>query len=93
VTLRRPKDAPAFVPGNRPEAVLNFMVHSQAGYVARNRIEGVRFEATDIDWNSGDDGLVVRGSADALIRAMSGRTAALDELEGDGVEVLRMHSE
>lgn len=89
MTLRRPKDAPAFLPGNRPEAVLNFMVHSQAGYVARNRIEGVRFEATDIDWNSGSDGLLVRGTADALMRAMSGRTAAFDELEGDGVEVLR----
>ena len=89
MTLRRPKNAPAFVPGNRPEAVLNFMVHSQAGYVARNRIEGVRFEATDIEWDSGTKGLLVRGTADALMRAMSGRTAALDELEGDGVEVLR----
>lgn len=88
MTLRRPKDAPAFLPGNRPEAVLNFMVHSQAGYVARNRIEGLRFEATDLDWNSGTDGLLVRGTADALIKAMSGRTAALDELEGDGVGLL-----
>ena len=89
MTLRRPKDAPAFLPGNRPEAILNFMVHSQAGYIARNRIEGVRFEATDIDWNSGTDGVLVRGTADALIKAMSGRVGALDELEGDGVEVLR----
>ena len=89
MTLRRPKDAPAFLPGNRPEAILNFMVHSQAGYVARHRIEGVRFEATDIEWDSGTDGLLVRGTADALMRAMSGRTAAIDELEGDGVEVLR----
>ena len=89
MTLRRPKDAPAFLPGNRPEAILNFMVHSQAGYVARNRIEGVRFEASDIGWNSGADGVLVRGTADALIKAMSGRVGALDELEGDGVEVLR----
>jgi len=91
VTLRRPKDAPAFLPGNRPAAVLNFMVHSQAGFVARNRLEGVRFEATDLDWNSGTNGLLVRGTADALIKAMSGRTTALDELEGDGVELLRNH--
>lgn len=89
MTLRRPKDAPAFLPGNRPEAILDFMVHSQAGYVARNQIEGIRFEATDIDWNSGTEGRVVRGTAEALIRAMSGRTAALDELEGEGVETLR----
>jgi hypothetical protein len=89
VTLRRPKDAPAFLPGNRPEAVLNFIVHSPPGYVARNRIEGVRFEATDLEWHSGTDGLLVCGTADALIRAMSGRPAAFDELEGDGVEVLR----
>jgi 1,4-alpha-glucan branching enzyme len=70
-------------------AVLNFMVHSPAGYVARNHIDGVRFEATDLEWNSGTDGLAVRGTADALMRVMSGRPAALDELEGDGVEVLR----
>jgi len=89
VTLRRPTDAPAFLPGNRPEAILDFMVHSQAGYAARSGIDGVRFEATDIDWNSGTDGVLVRGTADALIKAMSGRTGALDELEGDGVEVLR----
>jgi hypothetical protein len=89
VTLRRPKEAPAFLPGNRPEAVLNFIVHSPAGYLARHHVEGVRFEATDLEWNSGTDGLVVRGTADALIRAMSGRTAAFDELEGNGVEVLR----
>ena len=93
MTLRRPKDAPAFLPGNRPEAILNFMVHSQAGYVARNRIEGVRFEATDIDWSSDTDGVLVRGTADALIKAMSGRVGALDELEGDGVEVLRGRAE
>ena len=89
MTLRRPKVAPAFLPGNRPKAILDFMVHSQAGFVARNRIEGVRFEATDIDWNSGTDGLLVRGTADALIKTMSGRPAALDDLEGDGVALLR----
>ena len=93
MTLRRPRGAPAFLPGNRPEAILNFMVHSHAGYVARNRIEGVRFEATDIDWNSDTDGALVRGTADALVKAMSRRTGALDELEGDGVEVLRGRAE
>ena len=89
MTLRRRPGAPAHLPGNRPEAILNFMVHSEAGFVARHRLSGLRFEATDIDWNSGNDGKLVRGPAESLIMVMSGRHSALDDLDGDGVEVLR----
>lgn len=88
--IRRPLNAPALLPGNRAEAVLNFLAHGKnSGFVAKNRLAELRFEATDLDWNSGNEGQLVRGPAEALIMAMSGRNAALDDLEGDGVEVLR----
>lgn len=91
--IRRPLNAPPFVPGNRAEAVLDFLAHGKnRGFVEKNRLQGLRFEATDIDWNSGTDGQLVRGPAESLILAMSGRNAALDDLEGDGVELLRSRS-
>ncbi len=52
------------------------------------RIEGLRLEATDADWSTGD-GPLVQGDAQHLLSAMTGRTGALDALTGDGVEILR----
>jgi uncharacterized protein (TIGR03083 family) len=91
--IRRPLNAPALVPGNRAEAILDFLAKSKAqGFVAKGRLEGLRFEATDLDWNSGNEGPLVRGPAEALILAMSGRNVALADLEGDGVATLRSRS-
>lgn len=88
--IRRPLGAPPVVPGNRAEAVLDFLVHGRnRGFVDRGRLDGLRFEASDIDWSSGNEGLLVRGPSEALIMAISGRAAALDDLEGEGVAVLR----
>ena len=53
----------------------------------RGGIADLRFEATDIDW-SGGDGAVVTGPAEALLMAISGRPAALEDLSGDGLEEL-----
>src|SRR4051794_840886 len=91
--IRRPLGLPAVVPGNRAEAILDFLAKSKAqGFVAKGRLAGLRFEATDIDWNSGTDGQLVRGPSEALILALSGRDVALDDLEGDGVATLRTRS-
>jgi uncharacterized protein (TIGR03083 family) len=54
----------------------------------KKRLAGLRLEATDVDWSTGE-GQLVRGPCMALILAMVGRTAALAECEGDGVAVLR----
>lgn len=52
-------------------------------------IRGVRWVATDIAWAAGR-GLEVRGSAEALLLAMTGRVSAVaDELDGAGVALLR----
>jgi uncharacterized protein (TIGR03083 family) len=55
---------------------------------AKNRIEGVTLRATDSDWSHGS-GPEVSGPSIALLMAMTGRKAALDDLSGPGVEVLR----
>jgi uncharacterized protein (TIGR03083 family) len=47
------------------------------------RARGVRLVATDVDWAYGN-GPEVRGSGEALLMAMAGRRAALDDLEGPG---------
>jgi hypothetical protein len=39
--------------------------------------------ATDLDWSHGS-GPEVRGSGEALLMAMAGRRAALDDLDGPG---------
>lgn len=47
------------------------------------RTRGVRLVATDLDWSFGK-GPEVRGSGEALLMAMAGRPAALEDLDGPG---------
>ena len=51
-------------------------------------LDGFTLSATDTEWRFGD-GPEVRGPATALLTTLSGRTAALAELAGDGVASLR----
>lgn len=57
------------------------------GLVPRKRTEGLRFEATDVDWSTGD-GALVSGPAEAILLAVTNRPIALRDLSGDGVEKL-----
>jgi hypothetical protein len=51
-------------------------------------VGGLRFEATDMDWSSGS-GPVVSGDAEALLMAIGGRAAAVEDLAGAGVAEFR----
>jgi hypothetical protein len=51
-------------------------------------LEGSAFSATDTDWRHGE-GPEVSGPATALLSTLSGRTAALPELAGEGVAEAR----
>ncbi len=51
---------------------------------ARRRAKGLRLEAIDLDWSSGA-GPEVRGPANSLLLALSGRAPALAYLAGPGV--------
>jgi uncharacterized protein (TIGR03083 family) len=58
------------------------------GFGVGNRLAGVRLVATDTGWARGA-GASVHGRAEALLLAASGRRVAFDELDGDGVALLR----
>lgn len=63
-------------------------VGSNALIGAKRRIAGVRLEATDTDWAAGD-GPRAEGPLLSLVMVMTGRQAFLDELDGEGVAILR----
>lgn len=57
----------------------------------KRRIAGVTLRATDATWSHGN-GPSVEGPILSLLLAMTGRVAALGDLTGDGVSVLRSRS-
>jgi uncharacterized protein (TIGR03083 family) len=54
----------------------------------KKRAGGLTFRATDADWSAGS-GPEVAGPAASLLLAIGGRKAALDDLSGEGLEILR----
>lgn len=87
--IRRPLGLARTVPGDRLHAVLS---HPDPFARPGRFIAGLRFAATDVEWSHGV-GPEVRGPGEALALAMVGRAVALDDLEGDGVPVLRLRHE
>ena len=69
---------------------LDFLVSKPAtrGFLPRGRLTGLRLVTTDQDWRHGDGPEIV-GSSEAIAMAVSGRPAALDDLAGPGLDVLR----
>lgn len=57
-------------------------------FLCRERAEGLRLVAPEIEWSHGA-GPEVRGPAEAILLAIAGREAGLEHTEGDGIEVLR----
>ncbi|MFG3301777.1 maleylpyruvate isomerase family mycothiol-dependent enzyme [Micromonospora chersina] len=88
--IRRPLGLPHELHPDRLRVSLHFLVSRRARgfFVRKGRLDGLRFEAPDVDWAWGS-GPVVRGTAEAVMLAMAGRPAVLGELDGDGVRLLR----
>jgi uncharacterized protein (TIGR03083 family) len=87
--MRRPLGLPHGLRPDRLRVSLDFLVGGRApGFVPRGRPAGLRFATTDLDWAWGT-GPAVRGRAEAVMLALTGRMGVLAELEGDGVAVLR----
>jgi uncharacterized protein (TIGR03083 family) len=72
-------------------AVADFYRGSNMLIGAKKRIDGVTLRATDTEWSYGS-GPEASGPAIALVLAMTGRSVAVDDLTGPGVEVLRTRS-
>jgi uncharacterized protein (TIGR03083 family) len=82
---------PLFIIREYPEASVtkaaDFYRGSNLIVGAKKRIAGLRLRATDADWSTGD-GPDVTGPAISLLLAMTGRSAALKDLSGEGLNTL-----
>ena len=86
--IRRPLGIAHDYPLASVTAVTEFYAGSNVLIGGKRRVEGLTLRATDTDWSHGS-GPLVEGPAVALMLATTGRTAALADLTGPGVEVLR----
>ncbi|MET4427577.1 maleylpyruvate isomerase family mycothiol-dependent enzyme [Mycolicibacterium sp. 624] len=85
--IRRPLKQPRSIPEDRLQVSLDYARVSPIIGGAR-RTRRVRLVATDMDWSAGH-GPEARGTGEALLLAMTGRAELLDELDGEGVTLLR----
>jgi uncharacterized protein (TIGR03083 family) len=86
--IRRPLGQPRTIPEERLRVSLNYARISPVIGGAR-RTRGVRLVATDFDWSAGH-GPEIRGAGEALLLAMTGRSATVvGELSGEGLALLR----
>ncbi|GAA2900328.1 hypothetical protein Acy02nite_83190 [Actinoplanes cyaneus] len=83
--IARPLGLPVDVPVTHWQFLLDHLTGPDAapGLVRPGRLTGVRLHATDVDWAAGD-GAAVRGTAEALTMAVTGRDVVLPELTGPG---------
>ncbi len=86
--IRRPLGIKREYPTAAVVRVADFYKGSNLIVGAKKRIDGLRLQATDANWATGA-GPEVSGPVLALVLAMTGRPAALDDLTGDGVAQLR----
>ena len=86
--IRRPLGIAHDSPVDAVTRLADFYTRSNLLIGAKKRVAGLTLRATDADWSTGS-GPEVEGPAIAIVMAMTGRRDALDELQGDGVAVLR----
>jgi uncharacterized protein (TIGR03083 family) len=86
--IRRPLGIRHEYPVDAVRQVTAFYAGSNVLIGGKRRVAGVRLQATDTDWAHGS-GPLVSGPVRALMLATTGRKAALDDLSGPGVEILR----
>jgi uncharacterized protein (TIGR03083 family) len=85
----RPLGLPSPTDPENAGAVLGQLTSPRArGLVPPGLLEGLAFSATDTDWTYGD-GPRVSGPAVSLMMTLSGRTAALSDLAGEGMASVR----
>lgn len=86
--IRRPLGKQRVVPEEQLVAVLEELSgYRTPSLNARKKVAGLRLVASDVSWKLGD-GPEVSGPGEALAMAMGGRRAALDDLSGEGKEIL-----
>ncbi|MBW0014936.1 maleylpyruvate isomerase family mycothiol-dependent enzyme [Mycobacterium sp.] len=89
--VRRPLGIQHSYPPDAVRQVLDFYKSSNMLIGSKKRIAGLELSATDDDWRygEGDTNARVEGPMLSLLLAMTGRSAACDDLTGPGVATLR----
>jgi uncharacterized protein (TIGR03083 family) len=85
--IRRPLGLTYVPPAAVIVQVADFYKNSNLLIGSKKRIVGLQLVATDTSWTHGE-GPEVRGPMLSLVQAMTGRSAALVDLSGDGTEQL-----
>ena len=85
--IRRALNQPRQIPAERLLPVLKIAMTAPV-LPARHNAKGLRFSATDLDWNTGT-GPEVTGPAEAILMTLAGRTDALADLAGPGLQTLQ----
>jgi len=87
--MRRPTGKSRTIPEERLRRALELVrTEGNPMFSPKKNVAGLKLRATDIDWSAGE-GPEVAGSGEALVLAAAGRTATLDELQGEGVAQLQ----
>ncbi|NUT97528.1 MAG: maleylpyruvate isomerase family mycothiol-dependent enzyme [Saccharothrix sp.] len=87
--VRMPLGIERTIPEDRLHVVFQHLAERPSpGFSMGSRLHGLRLEAVDTGWEHGR-GPAVRGEAEPLVLAMSGRPEGFDRLEGDGLALLR----
>lgn len=86
--IRRPLGIERDYPVTTLTTVAGYYQGSDLPVLARRRARGLRLTATDGPFTAGV-GPLVSGTTLALVMAMAGRAPYCDELDGDGVAILR----
>jgi len=86
--MRRPLGIAYTPPTATLIQIADFYKNSDLLIGSKTRIAGLRLTATDAPWSHGS-GPEVSGPMLSLVQAMTGRSAALADLSGDGLDPLR----
>lgn len=86
--IRRPLGIPREYPAEALTRVADFFKGSNLLIGAKRRVAGLTLRATDTGWSTGS-GPEVTGPHLSLVLAMTGRSAALADLSGEGLATLR----
>lgn len=89
--IRRPLGIAHLYPLDALVTVADLYKGSNVIAGTKRRIAGLSLQATDAAWGTGS-GPVVAGPMLSLLIAMAGRCASIEDLEGDGVDMLRNRS-
>jgi uncharacterized protein (TIGR03083 family) len=87
--MRRPLGMRRVVPEERLRAALDVILtpRGSTNLGSFERGNGLRLQATDIDWSWGD-GPAVLGPAESILMAVAGRRGVIAELSGPGLPIL-----